>query len=174
MSKDLKTILKEKLDERGIKIPKLAKMTGIPKDRIYAWYRDNTNPKSKDEEVITKWINGETFTLPKFQDGSFKSEVTLEVDTLLKIVRDANDKVQKTLEEQNQFLQRLVETSLNSTPDWAKTIILSQTAHDEVIMNAIDRLEKKPEGTLAAESDKLESAMKDRLKNEHKTDKSTA
>lgn len=173
MSKDLKTILKEKLDERGIKIPKLAQLTGIPKDRIYAWYRDNTNPKSKDEELIIKWINGETFTFPKIQDASAKSEVTLEVDELLKIVRDANDKVQKTLEEQNQFLQRLVETSLNSTPEWAKMIMLSQTAHDEVIMNAIDRLEKKPEGTLAAEADILESNMKDRLKKEQKTGKTT-
>jgi hypothetical protein len=57
MDKDLKTILKEKMAERGISTPKLGKRLGIPPDRIYAWYRDNTNPKGPDSQRIQSWID---------------------------------------------------------------------------------------------------------------------
>lgn len=45
MTKNLKTILLETMKERGIKIPKLAAITGIKKDRIYKWYQQGTHPK---------------------------------------------------------------------------------------------------------------------------------
>jgi hypothetical protein len=61
MQKDnsLKIRLKEALEQRGVKVPTLSKHTGIPKDRIYAWYRDNTDPKMNDAEKLEKWLNEE-------------------------------------------------------------------------------------------------------------------
>lgn len=61
MSKDLKERLKETMQRRNVKVPQLSIETGIPKDRIYAWYRDNTNPKDQDSKKIEKWITGEIF-----------------------------------------------------------------------------------------------------------------
>lgn len=62
---DLKDRLKIALTERNIKIPKLAKMLDIPKDRIYAWYRDNTLPKGDDTIKIETWLNEEIFKKDK-------------------------------------------------------------------------------------------------------------
>jgi transcriptional regulator with XRE-family HTH domain len=60
MDKPLKVKLKEELKKRGLKIPALADQTGIPKDRIYAWYRDDTNPKAEDAVLLEEWIKGGT------------------------------------------------------------------------------------------------------------------
>lgn len=95
MDKDLKTILKEEIDRRGLKVPAAAKELGIPKDRIYAWYRDGTQPKDADSKKINKWLNGEISNQPKGhyftadqlfhmymkamerQDGIMESQLTL-------------------------------------------------------------------------------------------------
>lgn len=65
---DLKGRLKIAMNERDIKVPRLAQLIGIPKDRIYAWYRDNTAPKGEDTQKIEKWLNEETFTKDKSLD----------------------------------------------------------------------------------------------------------
>lgn len=46
MDKDLKTILKDEIDRRNSSIPLVAKELDIPRDRIYAWYRDGSAPKA--------------------------------------------------------------------------------------------------------------------------------
>lgn len=59
MDKSLKDIVKERMDELGIKVPDLSKQTNIPKDRIYKWYdkKRPVNPKSADEKILQKWLN---------------------------------------------------------------------------------------------------------------------
>jgi transcriptional regulator with XRE-family HTH domain len=64
-SKPLKDRLQETMKARGVKIPKLARETKIPKDRIYAWYRDNTSPKADDQVILEQWITQK----PPQQDG---------------------------------------------------------------------------------------------------------
>lgn len=61
MEKPLKERLKGKMKERGIKIPALSTQTGIPKDRIYAWYRDDSVPKAEDQVILEKWLSGDFF-----------------------------------------------------------------------------------------------------------------
>lgn len=167
--------------ERNVSVPKLALILNIPKDRIYKW-EQGAAPKFEDRQLIEKWISAENWNkIPQSapEASLFPSIKTSLEPTMNKdIVVQLQDKLTKTYEERikelkedKAFLQRMMETSLSSTPEWAKTLLLSQTAHDEVMMNAIDRLEKKPEGMLSAEADKLESEMKDRLKNEQKSDK---
>lgn len=65
MEQPVKERLKQKMDERRVKIPVLAELLGIPKGRIYGWYRDNSNPKADDLQKLEKWIAGETFTKSK-------------------------------------------------------------------------------------------------------------
>lgn len=57
--KQLKDRIKEAMEERGIKIPQLAKETKIPKDRIYKWYQDDTNPKYEDALVLENWLSSQ-------------------------------------------------------------------------------------------------------------------
>lgn len=57
MNKDLKAILLGVMKSKGINIPKFSKETGIPKDRVYKWYQQGTNPKPEDALLVEKWIN---------------------------------------------------------------------------------------------------------------------
>lgn len=57
MVKFTKQRLREEMARRKVKVPALEKATGIPKDRIYAWYRDNTNPKTEDQIILERWLN---------------------------------------------------------------------------------------------------------------------
>lgn len=59
MERSIKDILKDEMKKRKVKTPELSEVTKIPKDRIYAWYRDNTNPKAEDQIILEKWINNE-------------------------------------------------------------------------------------------------------------------
>lgn len=61
MDKDLKTILKETMKARNIKTPAVALALQIPVDRIYAWYRDDTNPKGEDTGKIERWVADPNF-----------------------------------------------------------------------------------------------------------------
>jgi transcriptional regulator with XRE-family HTH domain len=62
MAKSLKDRLKEEMKKRGIKVPALSEQTEIPKDRIYAWYRDDSNPKAEDQSRLEEWLKGEIST----------------------------------------------------------------------------------------------------------------
>lgn len=56
MSIDLKAELKKVMKERKMTIPKLAKLLDIKQDRMYGWYRDDSNPKYEDREKLEAWI----------------------------------------------------------------------------------------------------------------------
>jgi hypothetical protein len=99
-SKSLKIRLKEAMEIRGVKVPALSKHTGIPKDRIYAWYRDDTDPKSRDAEILEQWLTGEKPS--KNEDNELaKSPGFVPAEDLIQV-----------LKEQNEFLRRNFETSL--------------------------------------------------------------
>jgi transcriptional regulator with XRE-family HTH domain len=75
------------------------------------------------------------------------------------------------LEQDKKFLQRMLELNSGKASVMLQTIMKFQTAHDEVIMKALDRLEKKPEGTLSEEADRLETEINQRLENFEDVDK---
>lgn len=56
MTKSLKSTLLEVMKEKGIKIPQLAKETSIPKERIYKWFSEGSNPKAEDSLILSTWI----------------------------------------------------------------------------------------------------------------------
>jgi hypothetical protein len=63
-AKQLKVRLRNTMRERKISFPKLEKLTGIPKERMYKWYSEDTNPKVGDVEVLEKWISGDLEKVP--------------------------------------------------------------------------------------------------------------
>lgn len=58
-TKLLKVRVKERMAELKMKMPELSELTGIPKDRMYKWYSENSNPKTDDAEILEKWLRGE-------------------------------------------------------------------------------------------------------------------
>lgn len=44
------------LKKHKISVPKFSIETGIPKDRVYKWMQEGTNPKSDDESIIKAWV----------------------------------------------------------------------------------------------------------------------
>lgn len=57
----------------------------------------------------------------------------------------------------------LILASLKEIREFAITIITGQTAGQEVMMGALDRLEKNPEGSLSEAADKLALRLAERL-----------
>lgn len=51
--------LYEKLAKENLKVPEFSRMTGIPKDRIYKWKQEGTNPKAEDEATLRAYIYGD-------------------------------------------------------------------------------------------------------------------
>lgn len=106
LSKDLKIRLKEAMAKRGIKVPALSDQTGIPKDRVYAWYRDNTSPKTEDAIILENWLNEEKPS--NNEDNRLHNDIPKHSGYV-----PANDLIE-VLKEQNEFLRRNFEVSLNS------------------------------------------------------------
>jgi hypothetical protein len=83
MKKEVKEQLKELLDSKRVKIPAVAAGTGIPADRIRAWYRDNTKPKADDQKSLEAYIKKQTPAGAgrgeggKLDEDSFKKYVDL-------------------------------------------------------------------------------------------------
>jgi transcriptional regulator with XRE-family HTH domain len=75
------------------------------------------------------------------------------------------------LEQDKKFLQRMLELNLGKASVAIEKVLKLQTAHDDVMMKALDRLEKRPEGTLSGEADNLEMEIDQRLENLSDTDK---
>jgi hypothetical protein len=75
------------------------------------------------------------------------------------------------LEQDKKFLQRMLELNLGKASVAIEKVLKLQTAHDDVMMKALDRLEKRPEGTLSGEADNLEMEIDQRLENLSDSDK---
>jgi predicted DNA-binding transcriptional regulator AlpA len=56
MTNDIKTALQQAMKARRVRVPQLAAETGIPKDRIYKWFSEGSNPKANDVTVLDAWI----------------------------------------------------------------------------------------------------------------------
>lgn len=48
-------VLRKCRDERGVSVPELEAILGIPKDRIYKWEKGSV-PKYEDRNIIIKWM----------------------------------------------------------------------------------------------------------------------
>lgn len=71
--------LKEKRNERGISVPELESILGIPKDRIYKWEK-GTAPKYEDRIAIVKWIEMEDWK--NFPRGKVGKSYGLSKETI--------------------------------------------------------------------------------------------
>jgi transcriptional regulator with XRE-family HTH domain len=58
MGKELKDRLKEAMEAKKIGIQEVARQTKIGADRMYKWYKENTNPKHDDAKKLEEWLIG--------------------------------------------------------------------------------------------------------------------
>lgn len=52
------------LKKNGISVPAFSSETGIPKDRIYKWKQEGTNPKAEDERILQNWLINKVEKIP--------------------------------------------------------------------------------------------------------------
>jgi hypothetical protein len=70
LSNTLVDKLKKHMRERNIKVPQLQMETGLPRDRVYKWFKNNPKIKHEDAEIIEKWISGTMEDVPmETKDG---------------------------------------------------------------------------------------------------------
>lgn len=62
--KPIVRLLLNTIAERGLKIPAAANQLGIPKDRIYKWKEEGTEPKAEDQKKINDWVNNDAAVSP--------------------------------------------------------------------------------------------------------------
>lgn len=97
MEKRLLDRLKEAMKARKISTPKLAEQLDIPKDRIYAWYRDNTTPKSEDQTKLEKWLKNEDFSKNDLPErGTIVGPVSNDI--ILKILNEIANEHNKLID----------------------------------------------------------------------------
>jgi transcriptional regulator with XRE-family HTH domain len=78
-------ILLSTLKEREVSVPKLAKITGIPKDRIYKWTQGSASPKFSDRELIEGWIATKDWKNFHAKSGSSKGmAIALDKESMAK------------------------------------------------------------------------------------------
>lgn len=150
--------LRDEMNRRKVKVPALEKATGIPRDRIYAWYRDNTNPKREDQDILERWLNG----LPVVKNEEMDVPQQLGTDVLKPGDAEItlNDYINE-IKEHNSFLKALlldktnkIETNLARALEYMTSLHLRGEAARGVALRSLSRLEKKPEQYLISEVDK--------------------
>jgi transcriptional regulator with XRE-family HTH domain len=96
--------LRKTRESRNISVPELAQIIDIPKDRIYKWEQGKAAPQYEDRQKIEAWINGTWKEIPisKVAEPETKYETLNYTAELI-----------KTLKEQNEYLRKLVDSSLN-------------------------------------------------------------
>lgn len=159
----LKDRVKEALERRGVKIPALAKQSGIPKDRIYAWYRDNTDPKMKDVERLENWLSEEK---PSNIEGNGvvveeKIQPTL-LESLVSKLITLSDTTNHLLQEQKkQVVDKIekIDFNLNAVSALSEKLVYEVESGRTTILRSLSRLEKKPEDHLVNEADNLKIVM---------------
>lgn len=153
MDKPLKVRLKEEMKKRGVRTPALSIQTGIPQDRIYAWYRDGSNPKTEDRAILERWISGEMVEV--FEDssnGRTKPQESLNsefLDIMRDRLKDMHERVRE-LKEDKEWLKKNLEFSLTALMVGNKSIL----AHVATILEKDDERE-------AGGNKKKEQALKD-------------
>ena len=146
MHKDLKTILKEKMKERKIKTPALAAALQIPVDRIYAWYRDNTNPKGEDSERIRKWLDDPDYNEKYEENSNLGSENRFTAEQLFAMFMEVSGKQTAILQSIENKMARedtLADVKTNSIELLAGVRSLSRRQKDAIKQMQRDLAELK-------------------------------
>lgn len=102
MSKDIITVLQSTMEARKIKVPKLASLLDIPKDRIYKWFQEGTKPKEADSVKLWEWIN-----------GGISDSMVNEPEMMYR-TRTDHEKYVALLESTNRTLEKAIQLSLNA------------------------------------------------------------
>lgn len=104
MEKDLKEILFDELQKRGVSVYRFARLTEIPESRIKGWKNGKGSPKLNDAQKIMKWLSG---------------DITPNLGQLSTLSEPQNDYISPSryitkLERMNEVLQESIQLSLNS------------------------------------------------------------
>ncbi len=108
--------LLDAIELRQMKIPAAAKEMGIPKDRIYKWIQEGTNPKAGDEKKIIDWLEKSP------HETNIDSKIIIDSNILMQQLKGASITLQdyidhlksrnEELQADKKFLQDLLKANL--------------------------------------------------------------
>lgn len=175
------------LDRRKVKIPTFAKETGIPKDRIYKWIQERTNPKFEDAQVILAWL-----AAPHVEKSPINPNGMDVYDRLMETIearrRDA-EALAKKMEQHYQDAQtdkkelytllhdfrksldvnlNVIQQNLGENKSYLELLVKVVRTNDDEIMAGLDALENQPAGTHRTRAGKKELAAGKALKDSRK------
>ena len=101
MNRNILEELDKAMKSRRLKVPAVAKKTGIPADRIYKWYQQGTNPKTEDSLSIWKWINGEMDVEEAIVEEPQADYKTKYIELLERTLQEKEQRI-KELEQRNE------------------------------------------------------------------------
>jgi hypothetical protein len=94
--------LKNEMRRRKVKPPEFEAITGIPKDRVYKWFKNQaTKTNSEDAEVIQKWINGNLDNVPHgilSATAQGSSQVSTKISGINTEVLEKNQSIERSIE----------------------------------------------------------------------------
>lgn len=183
--------LMEKISKEKSSLAKFADATGLPRDRVYKWIQQGTNPKSADEKVIEAYLRGETYMdknpTSSTEHSSLPGTMTIKVEgntekTLFEALlsekearrQEAEARLKKE-EDRYDKLFILLESNLKELYDRTLDIITAQHVGAAYQMFWIDRWAEKEAGGDKEKAERLvkayRTAVVDKLKG--KKEKST-
>jgi transcriptional regulator with XRE-family HTH domain len=112
------------IELRGIPVPELAKVLGIPKFRIYKWVQGIASPKYEDRVKIIEWINNPAWNFVPPRNSSSGNINEAE--------EDYKEKYIKLMEDHRSLLQKLLINGPNSV-----TILGNQGGSIEALVEQI-------------------------------------
>lgn len=150
---NLPQTIKDYKKKTGESIPDIAVNTGIPEANLYKWQKGTKPTNLEHYNILIAYMNGKLENVPR---GTLEKP---EEPTVLGLLQKHND-----------TLEKIILSNLNGLKDILKTnqillmtVTIQQTAHDEVIMGSLDRLEKHKEGTLSSKADKKELEVRENM-----------
>jgi transcriptional regulator with XRE-family HTH domain len=155
MDNDLKIRLKEKMKAEKISFPRLAAALGIPKDRMYKWFQQDSKPKHEDVILIEKYLSGGMDKVPHEtgileESGAQYEQVRTSVleesilnltrtaDTLTRSTEKAQDNIAKVLENQERLILLMEKQFSSSQSDTRKAGKRDQANLEEQAFEDVD------------------------------------
>lgn len=126
-----------------------------------------------DRTYISRVMNGHEPLTRGLQKKIFEKFIntTKNVSRETKIPKDRTDELIESLKNTNEMLVEVIKNNLNiiqsnltTNQMMINSIQVRQSAQHHVMLESLDRIEKKKEGTLSAKADKIEVELSQKLK----------
>lgn len=154
-------------EQHGLTQQELAAATGIPKDRIGKWEQGKGKPKTEDYKTLEKFFNEHVpRELPKKTADNHQNNSGDAIAQFTQVLLELMQTQNRILQDQKvDLVDRVkgIEVSLNTALGGVHQLSLHVESARAVVLESLNRIEKKKPGELAREADRIvEQLMKEK------------